>query len=69
MTEHMISQVQADGANLFDGRLPPLVLNGTTLARRCRRGASTPSLENNRWPAAERDRGARRRRSANRQTF
>src|SRR5918993_2516429 len=39
--EHVLGQVQADGANLFHGRLPPVVLNTTTLARRCRRGAST----------------------------
>ena len=43
--EHVLGQVQADGANPFHGRLPPVVPNTTTLARRCRRGASTPSLE------------------------
>src|SRR4051794_17698226 len=41
--KHVLGQIQADGANLSHGRLPPVVLNNTTLARRCRRGASTPS--------------------------
>ncbi len=38
-----------------------MVLDTTTLARRCRRGASTPSLENHDlrgWPAPERHRRA-----------
>jgi hypothetical protein len=40
--EDVLGQVQADGANLCHGRLPPVVLNTTTLARRCRRGGVHP---------------------------
>ena len=39
--EHVLGEIQADRASLFHGRLPLVVLNTATLARRCRRGAST----------------------------
>lgn len=46
--EDVLGQIQADGADgvhLCHGRLPLVALNATILARRCRRGASTPSLQ------------------------
>lgn len=59
----VLGQIQADGANLRHGRLPLVALNTTILADRCRRGASTPSLENHDLrcgPARERPRRALR---------
>src|SRR3954453_10024214 len=43
--EHVLGQIQADGANLFHGRLPLVVFNTTTIPRGGRPGAPTPSLK------------------------
>src|ERR1700682_6682122 len=42
--EYVLRQIQADCPNLAHGRLPQVVFNTSTLAQRCRRGASTPSM-------------------------
>jgi hypothetical protein len=39
----VLGDVQTDYDNFRHGRLPQVVLNTSTLAHRCRRGASTPS--------------------------
>jgi hypothetical protein len=41
--ERMLSEIQTNCGNLQHGRLPQVVFNTSTLAHRCRRGASTPS--------------------------
>src|SRR4051812_32013036 len=41
--EYPLRNIQPDRASLAHGRLPWWLLNTTTLAHRCRRGASTPS--------------------------
>src|ERR1700757_4958006 len=41
--EHVFRDVQTDRANLLHGRLLWWQFDTATLARRCRRGASTPS--------------------------
>ena len=39
----VLGDIQTDYDNFRHGRLPQVVLNTSTLAHRCRRGASTPS--------------------------
>src|SRR4051794_10178158 len=41
--EYPLRNIEPDRASLAHGRLPWWLLNTTTLAHRCRRGASTPS--------------------------
>jgi hypothetical protein len=41
--ENILGDIQTDYDNFRHGRLPQVVLNTSTLAHRCRRGASTPS--------------------------
>src|SRR6185437_8512079 len=41
--EHVLRQIQPDCANFRHGRLRQVMINDTTLAQRCRKGASTPS--------------------------
>ena len=41
--KNLLRDIQTNRANLRHGRLPQVVLNTSTLAHRCRRGASTPS--------------------------
>lgn len=44
--ENMLGNIQPDYANFQHGRLPQVVFNTSTVAHRCRRGASAPSLTN-----------------------
>jgi len=39
----VLGDIHTDYDNFRHGRLPQVVLNTSTLAHRCRRGASTPS--------------------------
>jgi hypothetical protein len=41
--ENLLGDIQTDCGNFRHGRLPEVVFNTSTLAHRCRRGASTPS--------------------------
>src|SRR5215831_7552670 len=52
--EHVLRDVQTDRANLLHGRLLWWQFDTVTLARRCRRGASTPSPDAvSCWPCRE----------------
>jgi hypothetical protein len=41
--KNVLGDIQTDCDNLRHGRLPQVVFNTSTLAHRCRQGASTPS--------------------------
>jgi hypothetical protein len=41
--KNVLGYIQTDCGNFRHGRLPQVVFNTSTLAHRCRRGASTPS--------------------------
>jgi len=41
--KNMLGDIQANRGNFRHGRLPQVVFNTSTLAHRCRRGASPPS--------------------------